>query len=268
MKKLFTLIMAFCLACCALAGAEEAAQPLSWALDGETALSEENLQVFQQAVDGLMGVEYEPVAILAVKESEDGQLFCFLSRMTLVYPDALPEYGLVYVEKNHLGDVKMVEIQSLEIDYTYEDSIEETGVSAPAPEVFADAFIRPVTGLQKDSAGYELRRAQAVESLYSLCALYAFDRMDALDISRNLDLALNALTEEEGMAYDISHSDVVSEALRILDTGEELGSAYEEAGVAESLRTLRNDAAVRESVSVLTSYVETLENFDEESLLP
>ena len=99
-----------------LAAASAQAQG-TWDLSGDTQPSQAAQEVFSRAVDGLLGVRYELVASLGEKPDDGGTLYCFLCRLTVVYPDAVPEYDLMYVFSDANGDVRMVQLTGLEIGY-------------------------------------------------------------------------------------------------------------------------------------------------------
>ena len=72
-----------------------------------------------KATEKLMGVGYEPVAVLATeedKEEEGTTVTCFLCRGTVVYPGAKPYYVLMYVRKAADGEVSVQNIWELWIE--------------------------------------------------------------------------------------------------------------------------------------------------------
>lgn len=58
-------------------------------------MTDEVTAVFEKAMEGLAGVNYEPVGYLGEKDS----VYCILCRATVVSPDAKPYYALVYVSE-------------------------------------------------------------------------------------------------------------------------------------------------------------------------
>lgn len=77
-------------------GEETAEEPAAWDVPDSMEVTEELRAKFDQALEGLVGVGYEPAAFLAEK---DGAL-CFLAKATVVYPGAKPYFALVYVDAN------------------------------------------------------------------------------------------------------------------------------------------------------------------------
>ena len=116
MKKVVCFLMLIFLLVAASAHAQDA-----WNLSGDTQPSQAAQEAFSRAVDGLLGVRYELVASLGEKPDDGGTLYCFLCRLTVVYPDAVPEYDLMYVFSDPNGDAKMVQLTGLEIRYDAED---------------------------------------------------------------------------------------------------------------------------------------------------
>ena len=61
----------------------------SWAAAENTEITPDELAVFDKAIEGLMGVKYEPVLLLGTQVVA-GTNYAFLCKGTVVYPDALP----------------------------------------------------------------------------------------------------------------------------------------------------------------------------------
>ena len=80
----------------------EAATPDDdWNLPETIEMSDEVTAVFEKAMDGLTGVDYEPIGYLGEKDG----VYCVLCRATVVYPDAKPYYALVYVSDEGLQNI-------------------------------------------------------------------------------------------------------------------------------------------------------------------
>lgn len=58
-------------------------------------------EVFEKATEKLMGVKYEPLALLA----ELDNTYCLLCRATVVYPGATPKYTLFYVNEEGVQNI-------------------------------------------------------------------------------------------------------------------------------------------------------------------
>lgn len=84
-----------------------------WQATTDTAIDEDAQAAFDAAMEGLLGVEYEPVDLLATQVVA-GTNYCFLCRSTVVVPDAVPGYALVYVYRDLSGKAEILDIQDIE----------------------------------------------------------------------------------------------------------------------------------------------------------
>ena len=82
--------------------------------EGSTKIDRHTRKVFFQAVDGLVGCDYEPVALLG-KQVAAGTHYCLLSRLTPVVPDAKAHWGLVYVYEDLQGQAKLIGVEDMEL---------------------------------------------------------------------------------------------------------------------------------------------------------
>lgn len=85
-----------------------------WSAAENTKVTKAKKKMFNKAMEGLTGVDYEPVAYLG-SQVVAGKNHCFLCKATVVYPDAKPYYALVYIYKDLSGNVEVIDIQNLEI---------------------------------------------------------------------------------------------------------------------------------------------------------
>lgn len=92
MKKLIALLVAVLLLLGA-ACAENTSDDAGWNLPETIDMTEEVTAVFNHAMEGLVGVGYEPLGFLGEKDG----VYCILCRATVIYPGAKPGYALVYV---------------------------------------------------------------------------------------------------------------------------------------------------------------------------
>ena len=83
--------------------------------EGRTKLDKHAKNVFAKAVDGLLGCDYDPVALLGTQVVA-GTNYCFLARLTPVVPDATPHWGLVYAYEDLQGHVKLTSVKDLPLD--------------------------------------------------------------------------------------------------------------------------------------------------------
>lgn len=101
-----------------------------WTQSESPAMTEEAQQAFEQAMEGLVGVDYKPVALLG-SQVTNGANYAILCEATVVYPDAEPYYAIVYVYKAPDEDAELSDIVSLEAE---EASAEESEEAAAQTE--------------------------------------------------------------------------------------------------------------------------------------
>ena len=88
------------------------AEPVpAWDTAVPTEVTDEIRIRFEEAVEGLLGVSYEPLAVLA----QQGDSLCILCRATAVVPDAKPTYALVYLSMEN-GTPTCGQISELPLD--------------------------------------------------------------------------------------------------------------------------------------------------------
>ena len=133
MKRILILLIAALL----LAGFAhaETARDAGWTLPETVGMTEEATRIFSKAMEGLVGVDYEPIGMLAEKEG----LYCILCRATAVYPGAAPYYALVYVNEEGL-----VNIWDLWIDAHAGRPAEESVTEEPEAGVIGEILSRGV----------------------------------------------------------------------------------------------------------------------------
>ena len=83
-----------------------------WAPTDAPRMSEEAGAAFEKAMDGFVGVNYEPLACLAT-QLVSGTNYAVFCRAQVVYPNAQPYYALVYVYENLQGNAEIRNIVSL-----------------------------------------------------------------------------------------------------------------------------------------------------------
>ena len=114
MKKIVSLLIAAMMlltATCALAE-----MPVSggWVVADSTEVSEKDKAIFDKAMEGLLGVDYEPIAYLG-NQVVAGLNHCFLCKATVVVPDAETTLVLVYIYQDLDGNADITNIVDLNI---------------------------------------------------------------------------------------------------------------------------------------------------------
>ena len=70
---------------------------------------------FDKAVEGLVGAEYVPVALLSTQVVA-GTNYCILCQITPVAPNATPTWALVYIYADLDGNAEITNVYELYID--------------------------------------------------------------------------------------------------------------------------------------------------------
>ncbi len=93
-----------------------------WSITEKTTVTDDAQAVFDEATKSLLGVQYEPVALLAT-QVVSGTNYCFLARAEVVAPDASPSYKLVYVWQPLGKDesAQVLDIQDLDLGVSVEE---------------------------------------------------------------------------------------------------------------------------------------------------
>ena len=85
-----------------------------WQTTEDGRLTEEVTKLFNDAMEGTIGVSYEPVAYLA-SQLVSGTNHCFLARITGVYPTARPAYSLIYIYQDLSGNLEVQRYEEVPI---------------------------------------------------------------------------------------------------------------------------------------------------------
>ena len=114
MKKLISLFMIAVM----LMSVSTMAETLmgGWTPSASPEITEDVQAVFDKAMEGLIGVNYVPVAFLG-SQVVAGTNYCLLCQATVVYPDAQPYYVLMYLYQDLSGNVEIMNIADLDLGY-------------------------------------------------------------------------------------------------------------------------------------------------------
>ena len=127
MKKLTAIVLAvmLLLSCSALGETLMG----GWAVSDSVELTDDLMAVFDKGMEGLLGVDYVPMAYLG-SQVVAGTNHCFLCRSTVVYPGAESVLALVYLYEDLTGEVSILEIIPFDIgEMMVEDMIDDEGFS-------------------------------------------------------------------------------------------------------------------------------------------
>jgi len=78
-------------------------------------LPEDAQAAFDKALDGLVGAEYTPVALMSTQVVA-GMNYCILCQIVPVVPDAAPTWALVYIYADLEGNAEITNVYDLYID--------------------------------------------------------------------------------------------------------------------------------------------------------
>lgn len=102
------------------AKADEAAEEIAtgiaggWTAADNEEMTDELRAIFDKAMENLVGVDYKPIACLGT-QIVAGTNYCFLTQATVVYPDAVPGYKLVFVYADLTGNAQILNIADMPI---------------------------------------------------------------------------------------------------------------------------------------------------------
>ena len=113
MKKAIALLTAICLLILALPVSAEMVGGWETVPAEAAALPAEAQAAFDKAMDGLVGANYTPVALLAT-QLVAGTNYCILCQITAVVPDAVPAWALVYIYADLQGNARITNIFELQ----------------------------------------------------------------------------------------------------------------------------------------------------------
>ena len=86
--------------------------PGGWRETEDKAVTEEAKAAFDKAMEGLVGVAYKPVAVIA-SQVVNGTNRAYLAEATVVYPGAETEYVIVTVHEGLDGSAELLDVFSL-----------------------------------------------------------------------------------------------------------------------------------------------------------
>ena len=137
MALLLALLLVISLAACG--NKTEGAQAVGgWTLTEDAGITETAQGAFDKALEGLVGVNYTPVALLGT-QLVSGTNYCFLCEATVVYPDAQPYYAVVTVYQDLEGKAEIRNIVALDLGRIAGRGILSEGGAEPMGEGRGDA---------------------------------------------------------------------------------------------------------------------------------
>ena len=86
-----------------------------WIPAEDFSIHEETIRMISDALNGLAGVEYVPVANLGEKQGEDGIHHAVLCQARVVVPGAKPKFVVIYVREYASGERELIKIVDFDI---------------------------------------------------------------------------------------------------------------------------------------------------------
>ena len=112
MKKLIALILLVLMTVSAAAADEILCG--GWTPSADPAVTEELQALFEKGTETLTGVGYIPVVYLG-SQVVAGTNHAFLCQATVVVPDAVPEWAVVYLYQDLQGNVSVLDIGGFDV---------------------------------------------------------------------------------------------------------------------------------------------------------
>ena len=132
MRKFRILLLAAAMLFTLAACGQKKAEPEKvggWTLNDSFAISAEAQQAFDKAMDGLVGVNYQPIGLLGT-QLVSGTNYSFLCEAAVVYPNAQPYYAVVTVYADLQGKAEVRNIVALDLGKIAESGAVENAEAA------------------------------------------------------------------------------------------------------------------------------------------
>ena len=114
MKKLIAVLFAVMMMITAVSAVAEAPLAGGWTPSADPAVTEDIREIVDKALEGLVGVNYVPVAFLG-SQVVAGTNYAVLCQATVVYPGAAPSYVILYIYRDLEGNASILNIADFDI---------------------------------------------------------------------------------------------------------------------------------------------------------
>ena len=153
-------------------------------------------KAFKKAMNGLVGVDYKPVAVLA-QQVVAGMNYCILCESKVVYPGAQTGYSLVYIYMGLDGSAELKDI--VRLNDKQEDDTADAGAYIP------DHSMKTVIVSVSEDASQ--KTVKKIFKKLGLTILYDYDNLNMYAVS------LAEETDEEGLTELIEKLEAYDEIL-------------------------------------------------------
>ena len=113
MKKLLSVLLLI-LVLPAFAALAEPAED-SWIPAEDAAVTEEAARLVTEGLNGMVGVDYAPVAFLGSRTDGEATAHAILCQARVVVPDAKPRWVVIYVSEDAWGGATLLHIAEFDI---------------------------------------------------------------------------------------------------------------------------------------------------------
>ena len=202
MKKItavfLTALMLFALAACGQQKAQTETVG-GWKLTEDAALTQASQEAFDKAMEGFVGVDYTPLALLGT-QLVSGTNYCFLCEATVVYPDAQPYYAIVSVYEDLQGQAEIrnivaMDLGKIEESGTIEDSQPDGASLLGGWQIDRDSYLEVPDGVMHLASQVAAGSNHVVLCKgWNLCFVYA-DTQGKTEITRTVPLDIAALSQ-------------------------------------------------------------------------
>lgn len=120
-----------------------------WQASESPEITSELRAVFDKALDGFVGVGYEPIAYLG-RQIVAGTNHAFFCRAQVIYPNSLPYFAIVYIYEDLDGKAEIADIASMTV-YGDLDENASTAAQLPGGWSFAEAQEDGMVAFEKAS---------------------------------------------------------------------------------------------------------------------
>lgn len=114
MKKWLAIALCALMLFCGLTAHADGMLTGGWTATEDAAVTEEARTALDKALEGFVGSNIEPVALLGT-QLVAGMNYAILCRVTPVVPNAVPHYAVVYVYSAPDGSASILEIADMEL---------------------------------------------------------------------------------------------------------------------------------------------------------
>ena len=202
MKKItavfLTALMLFALAACGQQKAQTETVG-GWKLTEDAALTQASQEAFDKAMEGFVGVDYTPLALLGT-QLVSGTNYCFLCEATVVYPGAQPYYAIVSVYEDLQGQAEIrnivaMDLGKIEESGTIEDSQPDGASLLGGWQIDRDSYLEVPDGVMHLASQVAAGSNHVVLCKgWNLCFVYA-DTQGKTEITRTVPLDIAALSQ-------------------------------------------------------------------------